>query len=146
MFCKTCGKMLNEGSSFCEGCGARVEGEAPQPQSQPYYYAPTKSLGLGILLTFLINGAGQMYAGKWLRGIAVFAINCIIGIAMFVVTWNHIYTDAYGNFTYDFSGIMGSLMVMSVLAFAVFILSMYDTYTLINKYNEHVRRNGNPPW
>ena len=146
MFCKTCGKMLSEGASFCEGCGARVEGEPTPQQNQPYYYAPTKSVGLGIILTILINGTGQMYAGKWLRGIAVFAINCAIGVTMMLVLLDHIYYDYYGNLTYDFSSVMGIATATSIVALILFFWSLYDTYTLINKYNEHVRRNGNPPW
>ena len=146
MFCKNCGKMLNDGASFCEGCGARVTDQIPYTPSQPYYSAAPKSIGLGIILTFLINGAGQMYVGKWARGLLIFTLNCILGVSLVVITLDHIYYDIYGNLFYDFSTILGTITAISLIAFALFVLSLYDTYTLINKYNEHVRRNGNPPW
>jgi len=138
--------MLNEGSSFCDGCGARAEIEESQPQNRPYYYAPTKSVGLGILLTFLINGSGQMYAGKWERGLLVFALNCIMGIALAIMVLDHAYYDYYNNLYFDFAPVLAWMTAITVFAFVLFVFSLYDTYTLIEKYNEHVRRNGNPPW
>ena len=37
MFCPTCGKELEDGSTFCGYCGSRIETSAPQqPQQQPY--------------------------------------------------------------------------------------------------------------
>ena len=33
MFCKNCGKELEEGALFCPGCGTRVQDDAQQPSS-----------------------------------------------------------------------------------------------------------------
>ena len=39
MFCKSCGKKLEDGVKFCDGCGARVEtsqsGVAQKPEIKP---------------------------------------------------------------------------------------------------------------
>lgn len=40
MFCPTCGKELEDGSSFCGYCGSRIEASAPQQPPQQPYSAP----------------------------------------------------------------------------------------------------------
>ncbi|MBR2553678.1 MAG: hypothetical protein IKE94_02340 [Aeriscardovia sp.] len=34
MYCNSCGSLINEGSSFCDKCGAPVSGQASQPDVQ----------------------------------------------------------------------------------------------------------------
>lgn len=34
MYCSSCGSLINEGSSFCDKCGAPVSGQASQPDVQ----------------------------------------------------------------------------------------------------------------
>ena len=138
--------MLNEGASFCESCGARVGGEVMPPVPKKPYYSPSpKSLGLGIFLTFLINGSGQMYVGRVARGLAVFGCNCILTASIILLVWNNSYIEQ--GRVYDLSGILGTITVISIIAFVLFVWSLYDTYMLIKTYNEHMKNNnGNPPW
>lgn len=46
MFCKNCGKELKDGSAFCSGCGAAVNGSAPTqtapPQGAQYSQQPAQ--------------------------------------------------------------------------------------------------------
>ena len=86
-------------------------------------YAPQKSTGIGIILAFIIPGAGHMYAGKISEGIMIFIIYVVlmaIGWIFFFFTW--------------------------IIALVLWIWNIYDANKKINEYNECIRRTGNPPW
>ncbi|HHV31586.1 zinc-ribbon domain and TM2 domain-containing protein [Caproiciproducens sp. LBM24188] len=40
MICSNCGKDNPAGATFCNGCGAPMSQQPPQPQSQQYYQPP----------------------------------------------------------------------------------------------------------
>ncbi len=51
---------------------------------------PTKSVGIGLLLTFLFGPIGMLYATVW-GGLLMMVVNLVVGIATFgiglVITW-----------------------------------------------------------
>lgn len=58
MKCNNCGNELKNGTTFCEYCGTKVEGAAPQPpvNNQVYggYPQPPKSSGTGLKVVIII--------------------------------------------------------------------------------------------
>jgi uncharacterized membrane protein len=68
MFCKNCGKEMQDGSAFCPNCGTKTEG-APQ-QSNPVSTKNAKS-STGLQT----NVAGLLcYLGAWVTGIIFLVI------------------------------------------------------------------------
>ena len=70
-FCSNCGTQNEPGAEFCIKCGTKIAAApaaAPQPYAHPgsheYGEYGAKSAGLAAILSFLIPGVGQMYAGQ----------------------------------------------------------------------------------
>ena len=131
MYCQKCGKETDSNAAFCSSCGAPTDGSggsynAPPNygpnNGNPYIYAPQKSTGVGIILAFLIAGAGHMYAGKIAEGIGILILYIVL----------------------IFAGFM--FIIPLIIAFILWIWNMYDANKKINEYNECIRRTGNPPW
>jgi len=99
-FCVSCGAEMNDEWKACPDCGTKVGGEsnteAQVSQSQPIVVmqnAP-KSMGVALLLNFLIAGAGHMYLDHARGGVyAVTSVVCaltfwlFIPIGIYVVLW-----------------------------------------------------------
>jgi TM2 domain. len=132
LYCQKCGKETDDNAAFCSSCGASTNGPGgPSNNAPPSYgpnygntntYAPQKSTGVGILLAFLIPGAGHMYAGKITDGIVIFILAVIIGIAGWLFFFPYI------------------------IALVLWIWNIYDANKKINEYNNCIRQTGNPPW
>jgi uncharacterized RDD family membrane protein YckC len=79
MFCSKCGANVSEGSTFCNACGAPVTGvgiprPAGAPVSAPVGYAA-------------VPGAPRfVYAGFWLRFVAIIIDAIVLGFAGAVLT------------------------------------------------------------
>jgi len=132
MYCQKCGKETDSNAAFCSSCGASTDGSGGNSHAPPSYgpntgnqnmYAPQKSTGVGILLAFLIPGAGHLYAGKITEGIIIL----ILFFVLFSVGWIFLF------FTW-------------IVALVVWIWNIYDANKKIKEYNDCVRRTGNPPW
>jgi len=96
-FCTNCGSEIDSRAEICPKCGVR------QPGSMGF--AGDKSPAIAALLSFLVVGLGQVYAGKMKRGIVLFAA-CVV---FFMV----------------------SFLVLPVFAaLACWIVSIYDAYKL----------------
>ncbi len=68
-YCSNCGSAIDERAEICPKCGVRVS-------VQPVY--TKKSAGLAALLSFFIVGAGQIYCGRAMRGIAILALSILL--------------------------------------------------------------------
>jgi len=94
-FCTNCGSEIDIKAEICPKCGVRQHGGAG--------FAGDKNPALAAVLSFLVVGLGEVYAGKPQRGIVLF-IACVI----FAMT---------------------SFLVLPVFAiFACWIGSIYDAY------------------
>ena len=84
-FCVSCGAEMKVGWKACPDCGIKVGGvsntEARVPHSQPIVVmqnAP-KSMGVALLLNFLIAGGGHMYLDHARGGVyAVLSVFCVL--------------------------------------------------------------------
>ena len=80
MFCKNCGKEMNDGERFCPSCG--TEQNTSIAQKQRNANASPKSRTIAALLCFFLGylGIHRFYVGK--KGTAVFQIllTCCFGL------------------------------------------------------------------
>ena len=81
-----------------------------------------KSEALAIVLSFLIPGVGEMYAGKVGKGVVILLLAIISAVLMIFII---------GVFLY----------------LIIWIYSMIDSYNLVKQYNIMLmQNNGQPPW
>lgn len=93
MYCKNCGKEIDDRAEICIGCGIR----AREP------LAEKKNPAIAALLSFMVVGAGQVYNGEVEKGIIFFFIHVLfvllifvlIGIILTPLFWIYVIYDAY---------------------------------------------------
>ena len=125
MFCKKCGTDVGD-SEFCPNCGEPMNGGARPAGSQENLNTAVmmnqKSEALALILSFIIPGVGEMYAGKVGKGIIILLL-AILSAALIM------------------------LLIGFILYPIVWIYSMIDSYNLAKRYNALlVQNNGEPPW
>jgi TM2 domain-containing membrane protein YozV len=92
MFCHNCGAEIDINAEICPKCGVRQRVSAP-------IAAREKSPIIAAILSFLLAGVGEMYAGKMRRGIVILLAGVILaaismGVGYFLIWLLSIY-DAY---------------------------------------------------
>ncbi|MFZ2412455.1 MAG: hypothetical protein WAW23_12855 [Candidatus Methanoperedens sp.] len=132
-YCSSCGTLINENSEFCNQCGERVS--TPQVYrekkihnnintnvsvSTPQVYREKKSAALAAVATLVMPGAGQMYCGKWMRGIGILIVTIILYIISEAAA-----ADMYSD----------EPVVLVIILFIYRIWSIYDAYTIAGKIN-----------
>lgn len=127
MFCSKCGADVEHNAQYCPNCGAQLYETRPnnyqtRAQQSPQYVTPLKNGGLAAVLSFIIPGAGVIYAGQIGKGLLYFIIGALVTIAtVFII----------------FAGIL----------FLVFwVWQIYDAYNITEEYNNALRATGQPPW
>lgn len=79
-YCKNCGHRLGMESNFCSSCGCSLREEGGY--GRPLYVLTDKNVGIAVLLSLLIVGAGHMYVGKvaagavWFIGLSIITLAC----------------------------------------------------------------------
>ncbi len=139
MYCSNCGTQMADDAKFCPNCG---KGVGTQPQTGGSYTGSRvvyteKSAGLAVVLSLLLPGAGQMYAGKIVRGIAMLVLSIF---AYFLLLVPLIFINVSSG------AVLGATIAVLVLLVVWYIFVIYDAYRLTKEYNEKLRMNGQPPW
>ena len=120
-FCAKCGKEVSEEFNVCPNCGNRLRAI---PTSR--VTVGTKNAGFAAVLSLIIPGAGQMYAGRIGRGLLflfiVIPLTAIIALFFF---W---------------------LILPIFLPLAFWIWNIFDAANLCREYNRLLVQTGNPPW
>lgn len=148
MYCPKCGAQIADGSTFCSSCGTNLAQPPPAYPSYPPYgsapynpaYYQQKSGGLAVILAFVLPGAGHIYAGRILRGIAFMAAFFSIGIIIGIGWWATITTGTPGINLLWFS------VLMIVISFVIWLFNMVDAYNVTKKYNAELLATGRAPW
>ena len=92
-FCPRCGRSVQPEAAFCPKCGTLLTGRSSFSSRAPYQTFGTDAINqrrggknpwlaavLSLVLGFFgIWGIGDMYAGKWARGIGLLICGLIIG-------------------------------------------------------------------
>lgn len=143
MICSTCGANIEDDSSFCPECGAKIGGSnyrAPDSVQMASIYMNRKSEVLALILSFFIPGLGCMYAGQVLRGIIVLVASLAV-LFIFPVALGISLTDGS-----DLTTVTAGIIAMYVILIALWIFGMYDAYTSAKEYNTYLlEHNGMPP-
>ncbi|MCL2143100.1 MAG: hypothetical protein FWH44_02430 [Methanomassiliicoccaceae archaeon] len=123
---------MDDGQAFCDKCGHKA-GTAVRDR-----YATVlreKNEGVAALLSLLWGGAGQIYVGKLVRGLAIMAayfVILLIGVPIL------------------FLGGLGTAVVWIILCgilyFVLWIWNIFDAYNLAKAYNDHLWATGTRPW
>ncbi len=93
-YCANCGTQIDKNAAMCTNCGVRQTGSAGE-----------KNPVIAGILSFLIVGLGQVYAGKPKRGIILF----IVSVVLALLSW---------------------LIIPGILVFACWLIAIYDAYVL----------------
>lgn len=80
MKCPDCGKDVSNQATACPGCGHPIKAA----EARPIVVSAGPSAGVAAVLSLVIPGAGQMYAGSVGGGIA-WLIFVVLGYLAFVV-------------------------------------------------------------
>lgn len=103
------------------------------------YLAPQKSVGVGVVLSFLLAGLGHLYAEQIGKGLCL----AIAYIALLTFTQILTLTELLTLEPLEFTVF---LLFTIIVAFALWLWALFDTREIINRYNRYTRRTGNPPW
>jgi TM2 domain-containing membrane protein YozV len=126
-FCPKCGREVTIEMNICPYCGnplkaVPTQGEVPAPRVT----IGTKNSGLAAVLSLIIPGLGQMYAGQIGRGLLfLFVVVPLTAIIALFFFW---------------------LILPLFLPLAFWIWNIFDAYNICNEYNSSLVQTGNPPW
>jgi TM2 domain-containing membrane protein YozV len=123
----------DNGHADDQRASARVAGNAsPMPPTQPVLVYSEKSGTTGFLLSFLITGAGQMYAGETGKGVSLLILN-LGGTALLV-------NGAAGCAGYGSECDNAQIAAGAVVALGTWIYSMVDAPGAVGRFNRtHAR-------
>ena len=127
MFCSKCGADVEHNAQNCPNCGAQLYETQPNTyqtgaQQPPQYITPLKNAGLAAVLSFIIPGAGVIYAGQIGKGLLYFIIGLLVTIGTFF------------------------LIFIGILFLIFWVWQIYDAYNITEEYNNALRATGQPPW
>jgi TM2 domain-containing membrane protein YozV len=125
-FCPKCGKEVTEEMNVCPYCGNPLK-VMPTQREMPVsrVTAGTKNSGLATVLSLIIPGLGQMYAGQIGRGL----LFLFIGIPLTLIIAMFFFWLIFPLF----------------LPLAFWIWNIFDAYNICNEYNRRLLQAGNPP-
>jgi TM2 domain-containing membrane protein YozV len=118
---------VSEAETFCPYCGNPLKvAPTPRETQSSRVTVGTKNPGLAALLSLIIPGLGQMYAGRIARGLVFF----FLGIPLTVVIAVFFFW----------------LILPIFLPMAFWIWNIFDAYRLCGEYNRRLLQSGTPPW
>lgn len=82
-FCPTCGAQTNPSQAICLQCGTGLQGSqgfGGFSGSGKMIQPSGKSASTAVLLSCLLNGAGQMYLGQTMKGVAILVGSIVLGV------------------------------------------------------------------
>ncbi len=144
VYCSNCGNELKEGDKFCSSCGESpaLGSTGSNKRSGPQIVVnvqknPGVAAVLGILLGLVgIFGIGQIYAGRFLRGLLFLFLGWVfIAILFFVGISAAVVTDSFFILSLAF-----------LLPLLFYIWQAYDAYKLSKKFNKITLETGRTPW
>jgi TM2 domain-containing membrane protein YozV len=108
-YCPYCGVMIPYKEKYCPACGnlQPILGEAEKTSMRP-----KKSALLAVILSLLVTGLGQIYLGKWRRGLTFLFGTLFIGAML--------------SYFYSYDQVFGIGIILA-------IISAYDAYRIAHK-------------
>jgi hypothetical protein len=149
-FCTKCGRSNQQGSRFCNSCGATMYGASARSVSAPKQTAPSarradaatvlarpqvvvvqggiKSSGLAAVLSFFWCGLGHVYTGRIGTGLALMLIHPAVLVFGFMLAFGGLAGLGGGAF------LLGLLFLLS--AVAIWIYGMTNAYHTAERINQ----------
>jgi len=125
-FCLKCGKEVTEEMNVYPYCGNPLKVMPKQRETPSKVTVGTKISCLAAVLSLIIPGLGQMYAGQIGRGLLFLFIGVpLTAIIALFFFW---------------------LILPLFLPLAFWIWNIFDAYNICNEYNKRLIQTGNPPW
>ena len=113
--------------NICPYCGNPLKMLLPQGRiAGSGVTIGTKNSGLAAVLSLILPGLGQMYAGQIGRGL----LFLFIGIPLTAIVALFFFWLIFPIF----------------LPLAFWIWNIFDAYNICNEYNRRLLQTGNPPW
>lgn len=84
-YCSGCGTPLHERAAICPRCGVPTAHASQTADTAVALAIRSKSALAAVLLSLLLTGAGQWYAGRIGRGFAFLAAGIVSGLLIFVL-------------------------------------------------------------
>jgi len=147
MNCCRCGYENREGANYCRACGQSLQPyQGPGYTNPGYYYPPYqgypynypqqfeehKDVVVALLLSFMLPGAGHMYAGEVKKGMIILAIFFILGMVLALAIFA---TASNAYFSSDPISIAFVVIIGSVVAVVIWLYQMYDAYQAALRFN-----------
>jgi TM2 domain-containing membrane protein YozV len=136
-FCSRCGSPAKEGAQFCDRCGAPLSvgvqsySQGNQTTMSYTYRKDEKEAILTVVLSVIVPGVGQIYCGKIGRGIGILVLLGLLSVVSIVPLF--FITDPMN---FSFSGFFALNVILSILAFLIYIWQIYDAYRCADDYNK----------
>jgi len=136
-FCSRCGSQAKEGAQFCDRCGAPVNAgfqsysQGNQTTVSYTYRKDEKEAILAVILSVLIPGVGQIYCGKIGRGIGILVLIGLVSVIGIVPLF-----FMMDPMSFNFTGFIALNVILSILAFIIYIWQIYDAYRCADNYNK----------
>lgn len=148
MFCKNCGKKLNQEAKFCNTCGAAIVEDVSNSTTTKskkfnfwkiYAYITT---GIAVLLTIIFGFAGSYEEGFFEPFIGVIILSGLLGIlGTFIVKWRKrgfVYEDESESLSDEelskHKGLGGWLILVIIGLFLAVIFQVYGVFESINLF------------
>jgi len=83
MYCKNCGQIIDDKAEICPKCGVRV--------AMPPIVYEKLNPDISAILSFFIPGLGQIYCGRFFRGILIFITTTLlfwVVVGIIIWLWN----------------------------------------------------------
>lgn len=138
MHCPECATKIVDDASFCSNCGEPLGG-APAGSKQTFAYPiPLKSVGFAVILSFLTTGLGQIYVEKISRGLGLMSFNVALAI-LFMITARGLRSSSTDLLVLLF-------VALCFTYFIIWIVNIFDAYSLARQYNVKLNETGQEPW
>jgi membrane protein YdbS with pleckstrin-like domain len=146
MFCKKCGKKLDEEVKFCDSCGTQVDNSKKPITSKKFNFWKTYAfltIGLSVFLTILFGFVGSYEEGFWEPFIGVVMLSALLGILVtFIIKWRKkgfAYENEPGELSEEeisrYKGLDGWLILLLIGLFITIAFQVYGVYESITLFS-----------
>jgi TM2 domain-containing membrane protein YozV len=147
MNCSGCGYENRVGANYCQACGQPLQAyQGPGYTNPGYYYPPYqgypynypqqfeehKDVVVALLLSFMLPGAGHMYAGEVKKGLIILATFFILGIVLGLVIFATVSTAFLSSNPFSVAVVV---IIGIVIAVVIWLYQMYDAYKTALRFN-----------
>ena len=129
MFCRFCGKQIEDGSAFCAGCGAKIEKEEKvaepsvveeKKETEPFFFEEEKAQPIAPVANPRMEGFGKALTGTILSfvGMVFFFIACTLIAGAETYEYDYYYGYSY-SYVYEEDLIASLFFVIGAIVLGI---------------------------